>query len=92
MTRHQHAPAAARTQVFTLGAGAKITATAAGAAGPGTLAGHSPAALLFLAASCPVAAGLLGQLSLITHRWAHRGGGTTGHREPERDRSPRGSP
>jgi len=68
MTRHHHAPAAARTQVFTLGAGAKITATAAGAAAAGTLAGHTTAALLLLAGSCPVAAGVLGQLSLTAHR------------------------
>jgi len=70
MTRHHHAPAAARTQVFTLGAGAKITATAAGAgaAVAGTLAGHTTAALLLLAGSCPVAAGVLGQLSLTAHR------------------------
>jgi len=67
IARQNHAPAAARTQVFTLGAGAKITATAAGAAA-GTFAGHSHAALLLLAGSCPVVASVLGQLSLTAHR------------------------
>jgi len=42
MTRQNHTPAALGTQVFTLGAGAKITATAGGAAVAGTFAGHSP--------------------------------------------------
>jgi len=79
MTRQNHTPAALRTQVFTLGAGAKITATAGGAAVAGTFAGHSPAALL-LAGSCPVAAGVLGQLSLNTHRLSRRGGATTEQR------------
>ncbi len=89
LTRHHHAPTALRTQVFTLGAGAKITATAAGAAVAGAPSGHAPAALLLLAGACPVAAGVLGQLSLRTHRWCHRGGATTEQHGPERDRPPR---
>jgi len=65
VTRQDHAPAPLRTQIFTLGAGAKITATAAGAALTGTLAGHTSSLLLLvLAGACPVAASCLGQLML----------------------------
>jgi MFS family permease len=48
--RADHAPADVRTQVFTLGAGLKISAAACGAALTG-LAAHAPAALLLLAAA-----------------------------------------
>jgi len=53
LTRHHHAPVRLRTQVFTLGAGAKITATAVGAAAAGTFADYSPRALLVFAGFCP---------------------------------------
>ncbi len=77
VTRQDRAPPALRTQVFTLGAGAKITATAAGAALAGVLAGHTPGPhLLLLAGAFPVIAGLLGQLSLPPHRRPDRGAAT----------------
>ncbi|MQY14252.1 hypothetical protein SRB5_44150 [Streptomyces sp. RB5] len=44
--RADHAPAGVRTQVFTLGAGFKITAAATGAALTGVVAGSGPATVL----------------------------------------------
>lgn len=65
VTRNDHAPTNLRSQIFTLGAGAKITATAAGAALGGLLAGHtSVAVLLLLAAASPLLAGALGRVLL----------------------------
>ncbi|WP_329123833.1 MFS transporter [Streptomyces sp. NBC_01353] len=49
--RADHAPADVRTQVFTLGAGLKISAAACGAALTGLAAGTQPAAALLLAAA-----------------------------------------
>lgn len=69
VTRQDHAPAELRSQVSTLGAGAKITATAAGAALAGLAVGHASAGVLLgLAAVCPVLAGGFGQLFLRRSR------------------------
>ncbi|GAA2083322.1 hypothetical protein GCM10009801_43700 [Streptomyces albiaxialis] len=58
--RADHAPPGARTQVFTLGAGLKVTAASAGAALTGACAGLSPTLLLLgIAALQLAAAGLL---------------------------------
>jgi hypothetical protein len=58
-TRQHWSPPELRSQVFTLGAGAKITAAAAGAALAGTLAGTATGAQLAVAGTIPlVAAGL----------------------------------
>jgi MFS family permease len=58
-TRQRWSPPELRSQVFTLGAGAKITAAAAGAALAGTLAGTATGAQLAVAGTIPlVAAGL----------------------------------
>ncbi|MDT0443258.1 MFS transporter [Streptomyces johnsoniae] len=54
--RADHAPPGTRTQVFTIGAGLKITAAAAGAALAGTAAGLPPAALLAAIAALQFAA------------------------------------
>ncbi|HEY6749508.1 MAG TPA: hypothetical protein VI357_27795, partial [Mycobacteriales bacterium] len=55
-TRQHWSPPELRSQVFTLGAGAKITAAAAGAALAGTLSGATTAAQLAVAGTIPVAA------------------------------------
>ncbi|MEV0134557.1 MFS transporter [Dactylosporangium sp. NPDC050688] len=66
--RSQHAPPGTRTQVFTLGAGIKLTAAAVGAGTFTLVAGAPPAVLAgFLAASHLLAAAL-GALLLRTHR------------------------
>jgi predicted MFS family arabinose efflux permease len=70
--RQRHAPAAVRAQVFTLGAGAKITAAAAGAALAGAAAGLPGAVQLALAGTPAVLAGLLG-----THTLRHRSAAPT---------------
>lgn len=57
--RADHAPEDARTQVFTLGAGLKQTAAAAGAALVGALAGLAPALLLLAVAALQLAAAFL---------------------------------
>jgi MFS family permease len=70
-TRQDHAPDAVRAQVFTLGAGLKITAAAVGVATAGALA-HTPTATqLLLSAACPLLAGALGAVAL---RVRHTGG------------------
>lgn len=70
-TRQDHAPDAVRAQVFTLGAGLKITAAAVGVVTAGALAHAATAAQLLLIASCPLLAGALGALAL---RVRHTGG------------------
>ncbi|WP_216651515.1 MFS transporter [Actinomadura litoris] len=57
--RADHAPPGTRPQVFTIGAGLKITAAAAGAALTGAAAGLPAAALLLAIAALHVAAALL---------------------------------
>jgi MFS family permease len=65
MTRNDRAPAQLRGQVFTLGAGFRITSTAAGAALGGVVASDlSVAALLVLAGGCSLLAAALGQVLL----------------------------
>jgi MFS family permease len=62
--RQNRSPLALRSQIFTLGAGAKITATAGGAALASTLTHTSINAQLALAGTIPVIAGALGILAL----------------------------
>uniref|UniRef100_UPI003520C9BC hypothetical protein n=1 Tax=Actinomadura roseirufa TaxID=2094049 RepID=UPI003520C9BC len=57
--RADHAPPGTRAQVFTLGAGLKITAAATGAALAGAAAALPAAAMLAVIAALHVAAGLL---------------------------------
>ncbi|MFG2890620.1 MFS transporter [Streptomyces sp. NPDC048248] len=57
--RAAHAPPAARAQVFTLGAGLKITAAACGAALAGLVAALPPPVLLLCIATLQLCAGLL---------------------------------
>ena len=62
--RQAHAPTDARAQVFTISAGMKTTAAAAGAALAGTIA-HLPLShQLLMVASSPILAGALGGLAL----------------------------
>ncbi len=63
-TRQQCAPEQLRSQVFTLGAGAKITANAAGAALAGVVIRVPGPAQLVIVAACPLLAGALGLLRL----------------------------
>ncbi|MEV6766251.1 MFS transporter [Streptomyces sp. NPDC051105] len=67
-SRERYAPAAVRTQIFTLGAGLKSTFAAAGAAAAGALSGLGAAALLLGTAACQVAAAALGLALLAGHR------------------------
>lgn len=63
--RNSCAPGQLRSQVFTLTAGAKITATAIGAVLAGLIAGHlSGSSLLLLAGACSLVAAGVGQLLL----------------------------
>ena len=64
VVRDRHAPPSARSQVFTLGAGAKITAAAAGAAGIGVVAAASTPVLLAVTGAAPVLAGAVGLITL----------------------------
>ncbi|MEU2084193.1 MFS transporter [Streptomyces albus] len=64
--RADHAPAAVRTQVFTLGAGLKLTAAAAGAALVGVLARLPAAGLVLAVAALQLLAALL--LRLLDRR------------------------
>jgi MFS family permease len=63
-TRENRAPADARAQVFTISAGLKTTAAAAGAALGGALAHLPVAAQLLLVAASPLLAAALGGLAL----------------------------
>jgi hypothetical protein len=60
--RDREAPPAARTQVFTIGAGLKVTAAAAGAAAAGLATGLGAGTLLLLVAACQVVAAATGAL------------------------------
>lgn len=71
-SRQAHAPADVRAQIFTLGAGLKVTAAAAGAVLAGTVAATPTAVQLLLAASCPLLAGVLGAILLSVPRRQHR--------------------
>jgi hypothetical protein len=64
LSRTQYAAAGVRTQVFTIGAGLKVTASALGAALIGFAAGLPAAAQLLLVASSPLFAGILGTVLL----------------------------
>ncbi|MFF7946038.1 MFS transporter [Streptomyces griseorubiginosus] len=66
-SRQRYAPTAARTQIFTLGAGIKSTFAAAGAAVAGALSGLGTATLLWGVAGCQVLAAGLGVV-LLTGR------------------------
>jgi hypothetical protein len=71
-TRQDHAPDAVRAQVFTLGAGLKITAAAVGVATAGALAQAATATQLLLIAACPILAGAVGALALsVSHTEGH---------------------
>ena len=67
-TRQTHAPEAVRAQLFTISAGLKTTAAAAGAALGGSIAHLLPNAQLLLLGSSPFLAGALGILALATAR------------------------
>ncbi|MFJ4525666.1 MFS transporter [Streptomyces sp. NPDC088810] len=67
-SRERYAPAAVRTQVFTLGAGLKSTFAAAGAAAAGALSGLGAAPLLLGTAACQVAAAAVGRVLLTGRR------------------------
>ena len=62
--RDREAPPGLRTQVFTLGAGIKVTAAAAGAAAGGLLVSHGSAGLLAGAAGCQVLGAFTGAVLL----------------------------
>jgi hypothetical protein len=62
--RDREAPPEARTQVFTIGAGLKVTAAAAGAAAAGLATGLGAGTLLLLVAACQVVAAATGALIL----------------------------
>ncbi|MFF5225721.1 MFS transporter [Dactylosporangium sp. NPDC000521] len=68
--RSREAPPGTRTQVFTLGAGIKLTAASVGAATFTLLAGASPAVLVGVLAAGHVAAAVLGVVLLRTGRAA----------------------
>jgi MFS family permease len=70
-TRQEHTPDTARAQVFTLGAGLKITAAALGVVIAGAIAEIPTATQLLISAACPLLAGALGALLL---RVGHTGG------------------
>ena len=63
--RTQHAAESVRTQVFTIGAGLKVTATALGAALIGSFTDLPVWALLLLVASSPLLAGVVGTLLIL---------------------------
>jgi Major Facilitator Superfamily len=67
LSRTQYAGPAVRTQVFTIGAGLKVTASALGAALIGFAAGLPVATQLLLVAGSPLLAGVLGT-ALLTFR------------------------
>ncbi|MEV6483552.1 MFS transporter [Streptomyces sp. NPDC051576] len=78
--RERYAPPELRTQVFTLGAGLKSTAAAAGAAGIGALGGWGAAPLLGMAAGAQiVAAGFGAVLLTFSPRRSRRRGQNPGH-------------
>jgi MFS family permease len=72
VVRDREAPASVRTQVFTIGAGLKVTAAAAGVALAGVATGHGVAVLLLAVAAGQLVAGGVGALLLRTRRPAPR--------------------
>jgi hypothetical protein len=72
--RTRYAPEAVRTQVFTIGAGLKVSASALGAALIGLVTGLPLWALLLLVASSPLLAGVLGTVLLLRRSVRHPAG------------------
>jgi predicted MFS family arabinose efflux permease len=72
VVRDREAPAAVRTQIFTIGAGLKVTAAAAGVALAGLATGRGAAFLLFAVAAGQVLAGGAGAALLRMRRPAPR--------------------
>lgn len=66
--RHRYAAEEVRTQVFTIGAGLKVAAAAAGAALFGLAGGLPVPTLLLLVAASPLLAGVLGTALLVLPR------------------------
>ena len=67
-TRQDRAPEAVRAQVFTIGAGLKLTAAAAGAAAAGLLSSTATGVQLILAAAFLVGSGVVGGALLLLAR------------------------
>jgi hypothetical protein len=68
LARNQLAPAAVRTQIFTIGAGLKVTASALGAALIGYAAGQPISTQLLLVAASPLLAGIASVMLLRRRR------------------------
>ena len=66
--RHDYAPDQQKSQVFTLSAGARLTANAAGSALAGVAAGLPLAVLALVAAAAPILAGAVGQFVIMGRR------------------------
>jgi MFS family permease len=84
-TRQRWSPPELRSQVFTLGAGAKITAAAAGAALAGTLSGTATGSQLAVAGAVPLVAAAVGAAGFA--RSAHSSP-PPGRRDPAPPASP----
>jgi hypothetical protein len=85
-SRERYAPAAVRTQIFTLGAGLKSTFAAAGAGAAGALSGLGAVPLMLGAAACQAVAGALALALLTSSRTAPAGSGDASRPSPaERD-------
>ncbi|MEV7074346.1 MFS transporter [Streptomyces sp. NPDC093990] len=76
-SRERYAPAAVRTQIFTLGAGLKSTFAAAGAGAAGALGGLGAAPLMLGTAACQAVAAALA-LVLLRRRPSGPAGSATG--------------
>jgi hypothetical protein len=85
--RQVHSPDSLRAQVFTLGAGLRITAAAAGVTVVGALAQAPTSSLLLASAACPFLAGAVGALLLCVKQPV---GHTEGH-APSEPSSPGGA-
>ncbi len=85
LVRHQGAPEAVRSQVFALGAGAKLTANAAGAGLAGALAGLASPWQLLVAGALPVLGGVGATLALGRGRLTAGPYVSTAPDEPGRD-------
>jgi predicted MFS family arabinose efflux permease len=72
IVRDREAPPAARTQIFTIGAGLRVTAAAAGVALAGLATGYGVVVLLLAVAAGQLVAGGLGAVLLRTRRPAPR--------------------
>jgi hypothetical protein len=92
-SRERYAPAAVRTQIFTLGAGLKSTFAAAGAGAAGALSGLGAVPLMLGTAACQVVAGALALVLLTGRRTGPAGSGTGPAESPARHSpSARGTP